>query len=129
MSWYSDQPFSVYVISAGDHQKIGSTAAIQTRLRVMQGAHYATLSLVLSVPCRDLQHARQVEQYAFWLLRDLHARGEWFRVSVDDACAAVRSAVAAVERGGRAKFATRHTAGPLRRPLKRRDRLLVAPTG
>lgn len=127
MSWYSEQPFHVYLISAGDHQKIGSTSMISTRLRHLQGAHYADLTLELAVEFPGLDQARAVEHFAHWVLRDHHARGEWFKTDIETARRAVATAIEAVERGERATLITRHTAGPLRRSPKNRAKVLVGP--
>jgi hypothetical protein len=127
MSWYSDQPFQVYVISAGDHQKVGSTSALKTRVAQLQWAHYADLELVFSVSLDSLAAARRVEHYAHGLLADHHVRGEWFRVEPQAAIDAVGVAQDEVRRGGKIFFETRLTVGPHRTPVLNRVKVLRRP--
>lgn len=123
MSWYSEQPFHVYVITAGDHQKVGSTAAIETRIAHLQTANFAELTIAKAVQFPDRQAAAYVEKYAQALLVLHHVRGEWFCVDLQTALAALDEAVVAVAAGRRAAFAARRTDGANKVPVVVRARM------
>lgn len=120
MSWYSDQPFHVYVITAGRFLKVGSTSMIETRIRHLQCAHYEELALAFSLEVASMKIAKAVETHAHALLAKSHIRGDWFASDQATARAAVIEASAAVERGDSAKFEVRAVVGPLRKPVVQR---------
>ena len=97
-------PAQSYVYVIGDPngpQKIGMARDPKNRLASLRTANMAVLVLVVAVPVsRELVGA--AEHYAHWLLRDNHARGEWFSVSPQVAERAVNDAIVAVLEGKRA---------------------------
>jgi hypothetical protein len=124
MSWYSEQPFHVYLISAGSHQKIGSTSALKTRVAHLQNAHYEDLKLEFALPAADLRSARAIEGFAHALLIAHHVRGEWFATDTVTAKEAILAADAAVTKGARVSFNPRTVDGPKRAPVRQRVRVL-----
>jgi hypothetical protein len=80
----------VYVISAGEHQKIGITKDISSRLQALQTGCPRLLEVAFA---SAVPHARHVEREAHALLKKFHLCGEWFDVAVDVAIAAVRTCI------------------------------------
>lgn len=99
----------VYVIGdANGPQKVGFAADPKRRLALFRTGNIGDLRIALAAPVsRDL--ARHAERFAHWLLRDHHARGEWFSVSPEMAMAAVEQAIVAVLNGQRAPLLPIHT--------------------
>ena len=99
----------VYVISAETgHVKIGIAGEPASRRKALQNAHYEVLTLRHFVRCTT-KEAPVFEREAHLLLSDKWIRGEWFRVSVEDAISAVEVAMRNVRLGlGIADFSLFH---------------------
>ena len=98
---FPDHAF-VYVI--GDPQgpqKIGMSFNPSKRLIGIQTNNSGTL-VIASATSVPWPLVREVERFAHWLLREQHARGEWFSVSPEAALDAVKQATQAVTLGDRA---------------------------
>lgn len=88
---------AVYIASAGRNRvKVGVSTNPARRVRSLSGASGYRLRLA---EARDTDDAEAVERLAHWLLRATRLHGEWFRVNVETAKAAVERAMAMVAAG------------------------------
>jgi hypothetical protein len=86
----------IYIISDGQFCKIGHSRDPEGRLaQVMTGNPYE-LELCDKYRFPDRSSALAIEAEAHAVLRDLHVRGEWFRVSTQQARTAIELASAIV---------------------------------
>lgn len=86
---------SLYVISAdGGETKIGVATNPAKRLAGLQTSNGRKLSLV-HVESHD--RAEYLEKLAHAILKDKRAQGEWFNVTPDEACSAVKEAIQRLE--------------------------------
>ena len=85
---------SVYVIAQERGPvKVGISDKPMFRLRSLQTGHASRLDLKHS---READNAKLVERLAHHALREKRLSGEWFDVTVDEAIAAIESAVIAM---------------------------------
>ncbi len=104
MSWFSEQPFYVYLISAEGYVKIGITSQIVTRVQSLQHNHWARLELVHVHGTTTRDEAAAIESLAHAQLSQFWVRGEWFMVSVEEAVRAINEGAARAQNGERVKF-------------------------
>jgi len=98
----------VYVIGAGDQaHKIGIAGRPHSRIRELQCGNPHRLELKASFATDELS-AAEVEVLAHRLLASLRLGGEWFKVSADEAEAAIRRAMQMLRDGVGLDGATRH---------------------
>lgn len=85
----------IYVIgSAADGPlKIGMSANPQARVSELQTGHASRLRVWVTFHATSRQHARAVEKAVHASLRDKRSSGEWFRVTVAEAAAAIIKAL------------------------------------
>ncbi len=84
----------VYVITAGDEAvKVGVARATWRRLKELQTGHYKKLSIAHQIGFFALEEAYAIEHLAHKLLAAARLEGEWFRVSPEEAKAAIERAI------------------------------------
>lgn len=83
-------------------RKIGVATSPSARLTKLATGSAVPIRVLYEAPV-PAEIARDVEAFAHALLATRHQHGEWFRVSLDEAVSAIREAIAAVERGERAR--------------------------
>jgi hypothetical protein len=92
----------VYVLGPSDApQKVGIANNPRRRLGELQNGNHLPLRLA-DFHAVASDQAAAVEEYAHYLLRDAHLRGEWFDTSPQAASAAIKDAIEAVRLGKRA---------------------------
>jgi hypothetical protein len=84
----------VYVIAAAaDAVKVGVARDTWNRLRALQTGHYQKLSIAHQIGFSEEDEAYAIERRAHKLLSPKRAEGEWFKVSPEEAKAAVEQAI------------------------------------
>ena len=85
----------VYVIGAPrTSKKIGIAADPSRRLQALQSGNSKVVSVLHSRKV-DSSVAAMIETHVHWMLKDYREAGEWFRVSLEQAIAAIDASIAA----------------------------------
>ncbi len=85
----------VYVIGGrSTSKKIGIATDPSRRLKAIQSGNSKVVSVLHSREV-DLSVAGMIEAHAHWVLKDHRESGEWFRVSLEQAIAAIDAAISA----------------------------------
>lgn len=88
---------SVYVVGVIDGPvKIGMSQKVSKRMKQLEKSQEHVIVHYGEFPT---WRANVAERYAHWILRDKSRGYEWFNATPDEACAAVRQAVEAAEKG------------------------------
>ncbi len=84
-------PVRVYVISGGEHVKVGISADPDARLRDLQVGNPLRLSVKFASRPVRREFAERIERVAHSRLKPFKVSGEWFGCSVRDAVMALRA--------------------------------------
>lgn len=88
----SSKPMWLYVITKGQHVKVGITTSVEQRVRSLGTAFPGEVTMILNVKGTARQ-IRKAEERAHQILSKFCSTGEWFTCDLETALAAARQAL------------------------------------